>query len=136
MPRHGREQQIKNGTLSPNLAAELTEVSPNTIRSIVEKGSLRPITFEGTRDLRVSALELLRLWIHRKLPFRRDLLVAARCYAVFNEPARIEEIDACIKTFDKNQKLLVAGPQPAEPAATETTTEEVSTGKTEKPNVS
>jgi hypothetical protein len=93
MGRLGMDKQLENGLLSPTTAGEVLGKSANTIRTFFTKHGLARIAVPGTREVRISALDLLRFALKHKIPFSASLFGSARAYARIYETETLELID-------------------------------------------
>lgn len=102
------KKQMDSGMLSPNLAGALTGHSGNTIRKFMLPSSqhggiyLTPIHLPGTREVRVSAVDLLRLCLRHRHPFQRGLIEASLNYAHLFETSTVPHIKKVLHLFDTN----------------------------------
>lgn len=118
MARQSKEAQIESGILTPSYASELSGHARTTVRNWTKNGTLTQIRFPGSKEIRVSALELMKLLIESCWPFERDLAIAAVNYSrrcKYDHLAYTQEIVNTFASIDPaNRKAIVFVPNTPE----------------------
>lgn len=118
MARQTKDAQYETGILSPVVAAELSGHARTTIRNWTKNGTLTPISLPGSSEVRISALELMKLMIESCWPFERNLALAARNYARRSQYDHLSYTQEMVDTFGqittKQRKEIKFVPNPPE----------------------
>jgi hypothetical protein len=123
MASTSRTDQISSGLLSKSTAAEFASISRPIILKLIAQGKLKPLKPLGTKEIRISALELLKHLIACKFPFPSDLAKAAVNFAHRMQPDHLSYTREIFRTFGISPEervkipLVLDGEMPAFDAA-------------------